>query len=128
MPKNTKRKITEEQKQILLQNPNVFNVGKVSIYYTKDFRKKAVELFYQGYTPKEIFKDAGFDLNIIGKSAPAICLGNWRFHDKKRKQKKENLLKQNQSDELKKILAENKYLKAENEFLKKLEALENQFR
>ncbi len=128
MPKNIKRKISEEQKQILLKNPNVEDVGKVSIYYTKAFREKAVELFYQGYTPKEIFKEAGFDLNIIGKSAPVICLGNWRFHDKKRKQRQENLINQNQSDEVKKILAENKYLKAENEFLKKLEALENQFR
>ena len=51
MPKNTKRTITEEQKQILLENPNVEDVGKVSIYYTKAFKERALELYYQGYTP-----------------------------------------------------------------------------
>ena len=37
MPKNYKREIKEEQKQILLQNPNVEDVGKYSIYYKKEF-------------------------------------------------------------------------------------------
>lgn len=39
-----KRHLTEEQKEILLQNPNVECVGEISIYYTKDFKKKALEL------------------------------------------------------------------------------------
>jgi len=124
----TKRTLTEEQKEILLQNPNVEDVGKVSVYYTKEFRAKALELYYQGYSPREIFKSAGFDLRIIGKSAPATALGNWKFHDRKRKKTQEEIQRQTQSQELREALAEVKYLRAENEFLKKLEALENQFR
>lgn len=124
----TKRTLTEEQKEILLQNPNVEDVGKISIYYTKEFKSKALELYYQGHSPRQIFKDAGFDLRIIGKSAPANALGNWRFHDKKNKNKQEELRIQTQSKELREALAEVKYLRAENEFLKKLKALENHYR
>jgi|SRR5574344_334002 transposase len=129
MPKNTKRTITEEQKQILLENPNVEDVGKVSIYYTKAFKERALELYYQGYTPKKIFIDTGFDLNIIGKTAPATCLSNWRFHDKAKKKKTTKYLaKQTKKNSaLKSVIEENKYLRAENEFLKKLQALEEIF-
>lgn len=39
-----KRKLTEEQKEILRQNPNVEEIGKVSIYYKKEFIQLALDL------------------------------------------------------------------------------------
>src|SRR5574344_1059302 len=125
MPKNYKRELTEEQKRILLQNPNVEDVGKYSIYYKKEFIQQALKLDNEGLLPREIFKQAGFDLSIIGKSAPTTCLGNWRHQNKfKTKSETKYLAKETKKNKaLKAIMEENKYLKAENEFLKKLQAL-----
>ncbi len=126
MPKNTKRKITEEQKQILLQNTNVEEVTEFVIRYTKEFKQKALKLSEQGLSAKQIFIDAGFDLSIIGKDSVQSSLGNWKHHQKKNtKNATKYLAKQTKKKAaLKAVIEENKYLRAENDFLKKLQALE----
>ena len=125
MPKR-KNELTDEQKQILLQNPNVAEITGCIIKYTNDFKEKALSQNRQGLTPRQIFIDAGFDLKIIGKNAPQICLGNWNHREKViNKNATKYLAKQTKKNAaLKAIIEENKYLRAENEFLKKLQALE----
>ncbi len=132
----SKRIFTREQVQQLLNNKNVVRVGK-TIAYNKDFKIRAVKLYEeQGLTSNEIFRQAGFDLNVIGKQKPKDCLMNWK---KAYRLKGENGLKietrgksggggrvktKNLTDaeKIKWLEAENAYLKAENDFLAKLRA------
>lgn len=117
---------TDEQMKILLKNPNVEEVSSNTIKYTSAFKQLTLELNQKGVFPKQIFKDAGFDLSIIGKNAPQQCIGNWKHKEKLLKHTNIKYLeKQSKTNKiLKSVLEENKYLKAEIEFLKKLQALQ----
>ena len=122
-----KRKIifTEEQRKILRINPNIEDVTEFTIKFTAEFKQKALELSLEGFTPNQIFKNADIDLNIVGRNLAGNCLGNWK-HAKKIKTKNSTkyLAKETKKNKaLQAIIDENKYLKAENEFLKKLQAL-----
>lgn len=116
---------TNEQMKILLKNPNVEEISSNTVKYTSAFKQLALKLNQKGISPKQIFKDAGFDLNIIGKNAPQQCIGNWKHKEKLAKNTNIKYLeKQSKTNKiLKSVLEENKYLKAEIEFLKKLQAL-----
>ena len=71
----------------------------------------------------QIFKDAGFDLNVLGKETPKTSISNWRHREKTLNNTKYLAKEIKKNKALKSILEENRYLKAENEFLKKLQAL-----
>lgn len=130
----SKRIFTREQVEQLLNNKNVVRVGK-AIVYSKDFKINAVKLYNeQGLTSSEIFRQAGFDLNVIGKEKPKNCLRRWNnaFRIKGEagiitetrgkgggRPKTKNLT---DSEKIKWLEAENAYLKAENDFLAKLRA------
>jgi transposase-like protein len=65
---------TKEQIAQLLNNEHVVRVGK-TIVYSKDFKIKAVKLYNeQGLSSSEIFRQAGFNLNVIGKQKSKDCL------------------------------------------------------
>ena len=115
---------TDEQIALLLKNPNVEEVSSNTIKYTSAFKQLALKLNQKGVSPKQIFKEADFDLNIIGKNAPQQCIGNWKHKEKLAKNTNIKYLeKQSKTNKiLKSVHVENKYLKAEIEFLKKLQA------
>lgn len=123
----------------LEQNPNILRVSDRSITYHPEFKKVAVQAYYGGHTPTRIFIDHGFDLSIIGKAQPQRALRRWRMthekfgdtgleHDFRGKGATGRPARGSLSAEekLKKAEARIKYLEAENEFLKKLEAQERQ--
>lgn len=117
-----KREFTEEERKMLSNNPCVYSVGKVSVFYTDEFKQKALKEYLNGKSAKQIFIDAGIDLDVIGERNAVYNLGEWRKNAKiapKRMERYRNL-----KDAYDKIA----YLEAENEFLKKLEALEKQYR
>lgn len=118
-----KKKFTEKQKKELLQNRNVQKIKGCSIIYSSEFKEYALLLYQKGISAVQIFADAGFDLNLFDKEHPIKLLSKWRL--KKTSQSPEP---SNPSSQEKKLLARVQYLEAENEFLKKLEALENQYR
>ena len=134
-----KRKFTEEQRIELQKNPNVKKVTSVGVLYGETFKKEALELYEKGITPIDIFIQAGFNIEIIGKENPSKILSKWRCGIGYRPNQINNELsnkhhiklntdKCTYSDkEIKKILARNRYLEAENDFLKKLKALEDNF-
>lgn len=107
-----------------------------SITYSKDFKLKAVKLYnQQGLTSTEIFRQEGFDLNLIGKDKPKDCLRRW---NKVYRAKGERGLTietrgraggrpkkprdKTEADKIKRLEAEVAYLKAENDFLAELRA------
>ena len=123
----SKRIFNSEEQEQLRSNLNVKRCSEKSITYTTVFKEHAVQQYEAGLTSTEIFKAAGFDLNLIGKKQPKYCLRRWRefgcddkrgMHRGARKKDKHNT----ETDRLKWLEAEVKYLKAENAFLAQLRA------
>lgn len=73
----SKKIFTQEQIKELLQNPNVANCSEKLILYHKNFKVSAIEKYHQGMPPSWIFKEAGFSLAVIGRSAPKWCVSRW---------------------------------------------------
>jgi len=130
----SKRIFTKTQIELLQKNPNVDCCSERSIGYQKAFKISAVKEWEEGIPPLEIFIQAGFDANMIGKETPNECLFRWR---KIYKEKGEAGLKidgrgksksggrpktnwENDKDKIKYLEAKVEYLKAENDFLAKL--------
>lgn len=122
----------------LKQNPNVVEVTKNSIRYLPEFKVKAVKGNLEGKSPSSIFRENGFDLDIIGKDIPRKRLYNWRqiyeesgdigllINNRGKKESKKSSKELSVEEKLKKAEAKIKFLEIENEFLKKLDQLERQ--
>ena len=131
------RRWTTVQIKELLANKNVDNCSDRSITYNKEFKAWAVKRYYkEGYSPRMIFEEAGFDVSVIGIKTPRFSLQRWRKEYQERgidsfelerrgkvsgcgKPKTKEL---NDVDRIKRLEIENAYLKAENDFLVKLRA------
>ena len=132
----SKRIFNEGQINELLQNPHVARCSDRSITYTKEFKILAVRQYADGLTAKQIFREAGFDIELIGNSVPHHRLLCWRRkyqikgviglsndergHSHKGGRPKTKGL--TDIDKIKRLEIENAYLKAENDFLAKLRA------
>ena len=131
----SKRIFSEEQIKGLLQNPNVEKCSRKSISYRKDFKASAVRRYQnEGASPNQIFRDAGFNINMIGINIPGYCLHRWlkvfrikgakelsvetRGRSKGGGRPKTNW--QNEKEKMKYLEAQVAYLTAENDFLAKL--------
>jgi len=62
----------------LLENRAVEKCSSKSITYTQAFKEQAIQQYDAGLTATEIFKEAGFQLNLIGRTQPNECLRRWR--------------------------------------------------
>jgi len=133
----SKRIFTQEQLKHLVDNESVAKCSERSISYSKDFKIKAVQQYIkQGLSPREIFKQAGFDLGVIGKQKADDCLLRWKKTFRTKGQgafSKETRGKgrgggrpktnyQTDKEQIKYLEAQVAYLKAENDFLAKLRA------
>ena len=127
------------QQWLLSVNENMVKVTSKSIAYADAdaFRLKAINEYALGKEPAKIFREAGFDLSIIGYYNPKRCIYRWRDsymssgessligENRGRSKSKQNAVTE-MSVEEKLAIAESKiaYLEMENDFLKKLEKLE----
>ena len=68
----------EHQRRQIEANPNVASVSDRSIQYTAQFKLKAVQENLAGKGPVQIFKEAGFDIEIIGIKKAQSALSRWR--------------------------------------------------
>lgn len=130
----SKRIFTQEHIQILLQNPNVEGCSTKSIRYRKEFKLLAVRQYQQGVSPSEIFRQAQFDVQMIGPEVPDDCLLRWRRIFKERGEEglrvdgraksktggRPKTTWQNDQEKIEYLEARIAYLKAENDFLAKL--------
>jgi len=64
----TKKFFTQEEMDIIRQNPYVISVSSSRIIYSLAFKKFAVAQAEQGLKSPEIFVKAGFDPEILGTS------------------------------------------------------------
>jgi hypothetical protein len=129
----SKRRFTQEQVKELLQNKNVETCSEKSISYNKDFKVLAIRQKQEGLSNMEIFKQAGFNVDLIGHETPESCIKRWKrvFNIKGLNElfietrgrggggrPKTNW--QNEKEKIKYLETQVAYLKAENDFLAKL--------
>jgi len=119
------------------QHPCVFGCSERSIHYTYEFKVRALKLHAKGISPKEIWIRAGFNPDVWKKNYTYSTIKDWERmvkksgidsltnlggiqYDRGRKNKKE--LIKIESDKVKRLELQVKYLQAENDFLAKLRA------
>jgi transposase-like protein len=137
--RGTSKMFNENEIRQLEMNKNVENVTEKSITYSATFKLAALKAYKEGRTPIEIFLEAGFDIDVIGRKKPKQCLSRWRnsysalgeaglLEEQRGKGSLGRKVAGELSTEekLKRAEARIKLLEMENDFLKKLEALEKQ--
>lgn len=73
-------KITFTAKEIktLQKNPNVLRVSERSITYSDSFKNKFMDEYLAGKLPRQIFKENGFDIDIIGLKRIEQSAHRWK--------------------------------------------------
>jgi hypothetical protein len=69
---------TDEQVETLRHNPNIKKVSRKAITYTKAFKEHFIAENEQGKLPKQIFTEAGFDIDVVGMSRIKSSAKRWR--------------------------------------------------
>jgi transposase-like protein len=135
----SKRLFVAEQVADLIRNPNVLKCSPKVISFRGEFKVWAVKQYEEkGLTATQVFQEAGFDPRIIGRYIPKDRLGAWR---KKFKAGGEKALLVDgrgrtkggkigrpktkgltDAERIKRLEAENAYLREENIFLARLRA------
>lgn len=128
----SKRIFNQEQIEQLQRNKNVVGCSKKSTTYHQDFKILAVKQYQEGKPASQIFKEAGFNILLIGSDNPLACIRRWRKTLEKKGEagfakearggpgRKKSLKGLTEKEKLKYLEAEVAYLKAENAFLAKL--------
>jgi len=131
----SKRIFNEEQIKTLSQNPNVVKCSDKSVTYHANFKIEALKQYQdKGMSAKEIFKEAGFDLNVLGRETPRYRIRDWRKTFKMKGI--HGLLTEargkgggrpktkwaSDKEKIKHLETQISYLKAENDFLAKIRA------
>ena len=135
----SKKIFSEKEINELSKNKYVKKVSQKGITYTNEFKLHFIAEYEMGKTPRQIFQDAGFDIQVIGIKRIECARDRWRKSykekgvlglDDKRALNSGRTL--NRDLTLEEILAkkdaEIEYLKAELELVKKLEINERQVR
>lgn len=125
----------EEQQKQLRANHWVKSVTEKSISFTEDFKVYFINEYNLGKYPKQIFKDAGFDINMLGDKRIEQCTARYKrqnkriegFHDTRTNNSGRGIGKELSIDEENELLKkQNAKLQQELEFLKKMEYLARQ--
>ena len=125
----------EEQQKQLRANHWVKSVTEKTISFTEDFKIYFINEYNLGKLPKQIFKDAGFDINMLGDKRIEQCTARYKrqnkriegFHDTRANNSGRRIGKELSIDEENELLKkQNAKLQQELEFLKKMEYLARQ--
>ena len=127
-----KNYFTDEQLDALLKNPYVKSASSKAITYTEEFKAYFISEYEAGKTPSEILKCSGFDVRALGKDRIDNISRRFRkmsnreegFSDMRKDASGRPATKTLTSDEqIARLQHQVKYLKQENEFLKKMNFL-----
>jgi len=124
-------RFTQEEINKLRENPYVLKCSKKSITYTYGFKVRAVEQYFQGVSPKEIWRSAGLDIQKYDYQRK--CLLRWRkiverkgrgglVESRGRPNERTTTNELTDQARIKRFELQVAYLKAENDFLAKLRA------
>ena len=133
----TKQRFTQDEIDIIAQNPYVVSVCSTKITYSLAFKKFAINQSQQGVKSPEIFQKAGFDPEMLGKPRMYAALKAFKkeasspegLHEPRCKSKEERLAAFAKEDYSKKHTKtairelQNKivHLEQQIEFLKKIQ-------
>jgi hypothetical protein len=131
----SKKLFTDKEIEILSNNPYVKSVSTKGITYTDEFKSIFISDSENGKSPRLIFEENGFDIDIIGIVRVNRAAYRWRTAYKEsgvlglRDTRKDNSgrpINRELSLEEKnaKLEAQIQLLRAENELLKKLDMME----
>jgi hypothetical protein len=71
-------KLSDHQRQKLLENPNIEEITEKHIHYSSSFKIKAVESYLKGLRPSEIFKAAGFESSLFDDDYCLYAIKRWK--------------------------------------------------
>ncbi|KKK36359.1 tranposase, partial [Mesobacillus campisalis] len=74
----SKKIFTKKEIEILSKNPYVKSVSPKGITYTDEFKELFIAQNEKGKFPSEIFRDCGFDPEIVGKRRIDSASKRWR--------------------------------------------------
>lgn len=125
---------SSEQIAWLKKNPCVWSISERSIHYTYEFKQRALDLYAQGINPKDIWRQAGFDVGIWKKDYCRYTLKDWRRLVRKgglgsltkpsgvQVDSGYRKARSPEADRVRRLELKVRYLEAENSFLAKLRA------
>lgn len=132
----SKKLFTEQELQLLRQNPYVYNVSESSLSLTKEFKELFIEAYHKGQTARSILEDYGFDPDILGKrriwGISSYIRSEYQKYGEfteghntcgKRSSNPNVSNPVTEADEIRQLKHEVEYLKQEMEFLKKISAI-----
>jgi len=74
----TPKRFTEDQKEILLKNPNTAYVSDSVIKFTQEFKVKLVEAVNQDVPVRRFIQEAGYDYDMLGDDRIKTFVSRWR--------------------------------------------------
>lgn len=118
--------VTDKNRKALESNPNVESVSKNHVTYTAAFKMDALKRYKSGQSANEIWEEAGFDTSLFERNYCSKAIARWLAKEKKTGEKSFNTEKRGRKKDqpFASLEEELAYLRAENEFLKELRALE----
>ena len=123
-------RFSKTTKELLERNPNVIKVSS-NVIYTFKFKKEAVKAYKSGTSPKKVFREADIDLSLFGYKYAKNSIWRWvKIVEKygieglREEHRGKNATGRPPKMKFKSKQEEIAYLRAENDFLKKLLALE----
>lgn len=128
---------TEEELEQLRENPYVKSVSKRSLILTSEFKEATFKELNTGKTMRQIFEEYGFDIKVLGETRINGYCERIRkegeagsdFKDKRANNKNtgaESTVAK-MAKRIKQLEHRAAYLEQENEFLKKIQALEEEY-
>lgn len=121
-------KFSPEEREQLNQSPYIMSVGKGTIHYGEVFEREFIRLYQLDYSAADIFQLLGIDPDIVGSSA--IKNYEYRLKQKLKEGARQGIPLPSKSihQEMSELKKEMMLLRAENEFLKKNELIEQKYR
>lgn len=71
-------KLTIEEQRILRDNRYVLDVNESAIIYTNEFKFHFMKEYIKGKKPTQIFRDAGFDVKMLGSKRIERAAARWK--------------------------------------------------
>ncbi len=127
------RFFTDEQVKRLKENPNIKHVSNKGMTYTDDIKEQFITENEAGKLPREIFEEAGLDIEVIGMDRVKSSAKRWRDQSKrlegltdtrKAKSGRPRTKELTKDEIIERQKAEIEYLKQERAFLLELKRLE----
>ena len=133
--KMSQKTFTEKEMKLLTKNPYVKKVSDKSITYSDEFKELVVRQIHESKTPRMIFEQAGFDIDIIGMKRIEAAASRWKkayrmsgilgLKDTRQTNSGRRLNRAlTDKEKTAKLEAKIKLLEAENELLKKVYLME----